>query len=196
VRERARGDEYERLIYRGTLVMQLHRFDVEHHHARIGDPHRTRAATVSHCGSRSTTSMTRSDEPTRLTPRWYGGRIATRRTVPAARAIARSGCAIETAISSCWRAPTASRPGPIPALHSVGSSRRSRRSMNLPRAQRSAPVSRAAVEGSTSLGRDLDLPARKQQRSARATDRRGAPIAWKGAVRALLLLPTNAGASR
>jgi catechol 2,3-dioxygenase-like lactoylglutathione lyase family enzyme len=32
------GDEYERLIHDGTLVMQLHRFDVEHHHGRIGDP--------------------------------------------------------------------------------------------------------------------------------------------------------------
>jgi hypothetical protein len=32
------GDEYERLIRDGTLVMQLHRFDVENHHGRIGDP--------------------------------------------------------------------------------------------------------------------------------------------------------------
>jgi catechol 2,3-dioxygenase-like lactoylglutathione lyase family enzyme len=32
------GDEYERLLYDGTLVMQLHRFEVEHHHGRIGDP--------------------------------------------------------------------------------------------------------------------------------------------------------------
>jgi catechol 2,3-dioxygenase-like lactoylglutathione lyase family enzyme len=31
------GDEYERLIHRGTLVMQLHRFEVEHHHGAIGD---------------------------------------------------------------------------------------------------------------------------------------------------------------
>lgn len=32
------GDEYERLIHDDALVMQLHRFDVEHHHGRIGDP--------------------------------------------------------------------------------------------------------------------------------------------------------------
>jgi catechol 2,3-dioxygenase-like lactoylglutathione lyase family enzyme len=32
------GDEYERLLREGTLVLQLHRFDVEHHHGRIGDP--------------------------------------------------------------------------------------------------------------------------------------------------------------
>jgi catechol 2,3-dioxygenase-like lactoylglutathione lyase family enzyme len=32
------GDEYERLIHDGSLVMQLHRFDVEHHHGAIGDP--------------------------------------------------------------------------------------------------------------------------------------------------------------
>jgi catechol 2,3-dioxygenase-like lactoylglutathione lyase family enzyme len=32
------GDEYERLLYDGRLVLQLHRFEVEHHHGRIGDP--------------------------------------------------------------------------------------------------------------------------------------------------------------
>jgi catechol 2,3-dioxygenase-like lactoylglutathione lyase family enzyme len=32
------GDEYERLVRTGALVMQLHRFEVEHHHGRIGDP--------------------------------------------------------------------------------------------------------------------------------------------------------------
>jgi hypothetical protein len=29
------GDEYERLVRGGMLVLQLHRFDVEHHHGRI-----------------------------------------------------------------------------------------------------------------------------------------------------------------
>jgi len=33
------GPEYERLEHNGTLVMQLHRWDVEHHHGPIGDPH-------------------------------------------------------------------------------------------------------------------------------------------------------------
>jgi len=32
------GPEYERLVSHGTLVLQLHRWDVEHHHGRIGDP--------------------------------------------------------------------------------------------------------------------------------------------------------------
>lgn len=32
------GPEYERLVYDGVLVLQLHRFDVEHHHGPIGDP--------------------------------------------------------------------------------------------------------------------------------------------------------------
>ena len=32
------GEEYERLVADGTLVLQLHRFDVEHHHGTIGDP--------------------------------------------------------------------------------------------------------------------------------------------------------------
>ena len=32
------GAEYERLVYKGNLVMQLHHFEVEHHHGRIGDP--------------------------------------------------------------------------------------------------------------------------------------------------------------
>jgi catechol 2,3-dioxygenase-like lactoylglutathione lyase family enzyme len=32
------GTEYERLVFKGELVMQLHSFEVEHHHGRIGDP--------------------------------------------------------------------------------------------------------------------------------------------------------------
>jgi catechol 2,3-dioxygenase-like lactoylglutathione lyase family enzyme len=32
------GPEYERLVFKEVLVLQLHRFDVEHHHGRIGDP--------------------------------------------------------------------------------------------------------------------------------------------------------------
>ena len=31
------GDEYERLTWNGALILQLHRFDVEHHHGLIGD---------------------------------------------------------------------------------------------------------------------------------------------------------------
>jgi catechol 2,3-dioxygenase-like lactoylglutathione lyase family enzyme len=32
------GTEYERLVWHGELVLQLHRWDVEHHHGPIGDP--------------------------------------------------------------------------------------------------------------------------------------------------------------
>lgn len=32
------GPNYERLVANGRLVLQLHHWDVEHHHGRIGDP--------------------------------------------------------------------------------------------------------------------------------------------------------------
>jgi len=32
------GDEYERLVAGGQLVLQLHRWDVEHEHGPLGDP--------------------------------------------------------------------------------------------------------------------------------------------------------------
>ena len=32
------GPEYERLVSQGRLVLQLHRWDVEHHHGPIGNP--------------------------------------------------------------------------------------------------------------------------------------------------------------
>ena len=32
------GAEYERLVSAGRLVLQLHRFDVSHHHGSIGNP--------------------------------------------------------------------------------------------------------------------------------------------------------------
>lgn len=32
------GAEYERLVVNDSLVLQLHRFEVEHHHGAIGDP--------------------------------------------------------------------------------------------------------------------------------------------------------------
>lgn len=38
VRSAHGGPEYERLEKDGVLVMQLHRFEVEHHHGAIGDP--------------------------------------------------------------------------------------------------------------------------------------------------------------
>jgi catechol 2,3-dioxygenase-like lactoylglutathione lyase family enzyme len=35
------GAEYERLVASGRLILQLHHWQVEHHHGRIGDPDRT-----------------------------------------------------------------------------------------------------------------------------------------------------------
>src|SRR3989454_6841130 len=35
------GPEYERLVSHGRLILQLHRWDVEHHHGRIGGPNIT-----------------------------------------------------------------------------------------------------------------------------------------------------------
>lgn len=32
------GAEYERLVSNGVLILQLHSFEVEHDHGRIGDP--------------------------------------------------------------------------------------------------------------------------------------------------------------
>ena len=32
------GREYERLVWNGQLALQLHSFEVEHHHGRIGNP--------------------------------------------------------------------------------------------------------------------------------------------------------------
>lgn len=32
------GTEYERLVSNGELILQLHSFEVEHHHGQIGDP--------------------------------------------------------------------------------------------------------------------------------------------------------------
>jgi catechol 2,3-dioxygenase-like lactoylglutathione lyase family enzyme len=32
------GPQYERLVSGGRLILQLHRWEVEHHHGRIGDP--------------------------------------------------------------------------------------------------------------------------------------------------------------
>ena len=32
------GPHYERLVFNGQLILQLHHFEVEHHHGRIGNP--------------------------------------------------------------------------------------------------------------------------------------------------------------
>jgi catechol 2,3-dioxygenase-like lactoylglutathione lyase family enzyme len=32
------GAQYEQLVHHGALILQLHAFDVEHHHGPVGDP--------------------------------------------------------------------------------------------------------------------------------------------------------------
>lgn len=32
------GEEYEQLVSEGTLILQLHRLDVDHHHGALADP--------------------------------------------------------------------------------------------------------------------------------------------------------------
>lgn len=32
------GPEYERLVFNGQLILQLHHWEVDHHHGPIGDP--------------------------------------------------------------------------------------------------------------------------------------------------------------
>lgn len=32
------GDQYERLVFGGRLILQLHRWEIAHHHGSIGDP--------------------------------------------------------------------------------------------------------------------------------------------------------------
>jgi hypothetical protein len=51
------GAEYERLVSNGVLILQLHSFDVEHHHGAIGNPDIPPMATARCCGLKSMTSM-------------------------------------------------------------------------------------------------------------------------------------------
>ncbi len=32
------GEQYEQLVHNGSLLLQLHSFEAEHHHGRLGDP--------------------------------------------------------------------------------------------------------------------------------------------------------------
>ena len=60
------GSEYERLEADGVLIMQLHSFEVDHDHGRIGDPaDKPYGNGGSCCGLRSTTLMLRWHAPSR-----------------------------------------------------------------------------------------------------------------------------------
>ena len=107
------GEQYERLGRDGSLVLQLHRFDVEHHHGRIGDP-----------GSRpygnGVALWFEIDDFDDAVQR--AARLAAEVVLPphrnppmgrAGRHIASCGYGILTATWSCSRALTVNRPGPI-----------------------------------------------------------------------------------
>lgn|SRR5215203_1068061 len=50
------GSHYEQLVKDGSLILQLHSFDVEHHHGPIGNPADRPTAMVCCTGSRWMTS--------------------------------------------------------------------------------------------------------------------------------------------
>ena len=58
------GPNYERLVYSGKLVMQLHRWEVEHHHGPIGDPNDMPPGMGCFSGLRLTTSTLQLPWPT------------------------------------------------------------------------------------------------------------------------------------
>ena len=109
------GEEYERLLHDGALVLQLHRFEVGHHHGRIGEP----SSRPYGNGVAVWFETDDFDEAVRraehCTLTWYDPRTATRRMAPAGRRIESSGYAIRTATSWCSSAPTASPSGRIRA---------------------------------------------------------------------------------
>ena len=50
------GAEYERLVSDAALILQLHRWDIEHHHGPIGDPGIKPYGNACCSGSKSTIS--------------------------------------------------------------------------------------------------------------------------------------------
>jgi hypothetical protein len=115
------GEEYERLLRDGTLVLQLHRFDVEHHHGRIGDP----SSRPYGNGVALWFEIDDFDEAVERAARLRADVVLpphrNRLMDPAGRTIAKSGCVTLTATWSCSPAPTVNRRGPIRAPADSGS---------------------------------------------------------------------------
>src|SRR5262249_42942714 len=88
------GEEYERLVRDGRLVLQLHHFAVEHHHGRIGDPELRPYGNGVALWFEIDDSTPLSVAPRRSTLRSRSRRTATRPRAHAGRRIARSGCVI------------------------------------------------------------------------------------------------------
>lgn len=100
------GPNYERLVIGGRLVLQLHRWEEEHHHGRIGDP----ADLPPGNGlllwfevDDFDAAVARAES---MGPRLSYLGTAIRRTETAGRTIGRFGCVTPTATRSCWRVPT------------------------------------------------------------------------------------------
>lgn len=134
------GDEYERLLHDGALVLQLHRFEVAHHHGRIGDPSLRPYGNGLALWFEPTTSTRPSAARKPCTLMWYDPRTATPRKGPAGQLIESSGYAIRTATSWCSSAPTASPRGRIRACSAALRLRRQDR-IHLATAHRATPAS-------------------------------------------------------
>ena len=102
------GPNYERLVASGELVLQLHRWEVEHHHGRIGDPDGRPPGN----GVLLWFEVDDIDAAIARAPKRWGSRssypaIGTRPMVMAAPITGRSGCVIRMVTRSCWRVRTA-----------------------------------------------------------------------------------------
>jgi len=102
------GPQYERLVSSGGLILQLHRWDVEHHHGRIGGPNLTRGNGVLLWFEVGDFEAAAGAPPSCMR-RSSSRAIAIHRTGTAARTIGSCGCVIPTATPSCLPARTGQR---------------------------------------------------------------------------------------
>src|SRR5207247_2658559 len=103
------GREYERLVSGDRLILQLHRWDVEHHHGRIGDPNITpygNGVLLWFELDEFDAAVARGEE---LKAEIVLPRHRIRPMATAVRTIGKSGCAIPTATRSCSPVRTAQR---------------------------------------------------------------------------------------
>lgn len=91
------GPEFERLVRDGVLVLQLHSFDVPHHHGPIGNPEDRPYGNGVSCGSRSTTSTPPWIGPVRWEPIRSSLGIVTRLPGGVVRTTGSAGCVIPMA---------------------------------------------------------------------------------------------------
>src|SRR3954471_14425378 len=97
------GPNYERLVHSGRLVLQLHCWEAEHHHGRIGDPNNMPPGN----GLLLWFEVDDIDDAIARADRWALKLscpvTATRPMGMEVRTIGRFGFVISTATKSCWR---------------------------------------------------------------------------------------------